>query len=260
MRLTVGTTAFQVDVRGEGEIALVFLHYFGGSSRAWAGVIAGLADTYRCIAPDLRGFGASETTDDRYSVGAGADDVAALIAALHLTRYAVVGHSMGGKIALALAARCPPGLESLVLVAPSPPTPEPIPDAERARLLAGYGERAAAEATLGKITAYPLPPALHAQAVADTLRSSHPAWRWWLERGSREDLSALMGQIALPTRVIAGGEDAAMTAPLLEREVVRRIAGATLAILPGAAHLIPLEAPEETARLIRAAVKQPPHA
>src|SRR3954469_3094878 len=101
--------------RGCGDRTLVFLHYFAGSSRAWAPVIDRLADDHRCIAPDLRGFGTADAPATGYAVNDYANDVAALIGALDIGRHVLVGHSMGGKIALALAARRPPGLEALVL-------------------------------------------------------------------------------------------------------------------------------------------------
>ncbi len=252
MQVSANGAAFNLEDSGTGDHALVFLHYFGGAARSWAAVVPLLVDTYRCIVPDLRGFGDSDATlDDGYSVSAAADDLAALIGALELTRYTLVGHSMGGKIALAFAARRPPGLQSLVLLAPSPPTPEPMEDAERARMLAGYGDRAAAEETVRKGISRPLPPDVHAQAVADNLRTSHIAWRWWLERGSKEDISeTIEGNVAVPVHILAGGDDMAMTASLLEREIAQRVGRASLTTLPGVAHLVPLEAPAEAARFI----------
>src|SRR5215210_602562 len=166
--------------RGRGDRTLVFLHYFAGSSRAWGPVIDRLAADHRCIAPDLRGFGDSDGPATGYAVNDYADDVAALIGSLDLGRYGLVGHSMGGKIALALAARQPPGLEALVLIAPSPPTPEPIPDDVRAHLLASHGDRAAAENTARAIMmAGPGTPAF-TQVVEDNLRTKPLAWRAWL--------------------------------------------------------------------------------
>ncbi len=231
--------------------ALVFLHYFGGSSRAWSKVIEQLSNEYRCIAPDLRGFGDSDATTTNYAVSDSVDDIAALIDALRIKHYVLVGHSMGGKIALSFAARQPPGLKSLILFAPSPPSPEPIDDDERARLLATYGERRAAAATLAKITAHALPSDLLEQALKDNLRASRVAWRAWLERGSREDITAQASQVNVPVLIVAGAKDKAMTADLLQRELTRRIAGARLTLIPGAGHLLPLEVPQATANLIR---------
>lgn len=237
--------------------ALVFLHYFGGSSRAWTKVIERLSNEHRCIAPDLRGFGDSDAPVADYKLSDSAGDVAALIEALQLERYILVGHSMGGKIALSFAAKQPRGLESLILVAPSPPTPEPIPEDERARLLATHGERRAAEETLRKITAHPLPADLFETVIEDNLRSSKQAWRAWLEDESRADISASVPDIAVPTLIVSGAADQAIPTMLLEREVVPRIKRARITVVPDAGHLLPLEVPQLLAELIRAQTLSP---
>jgi pimeloyl-ACP methyl ester carboxylesterase len=256
VRIQVNGTTLNVlqqsALRNQQSAILVFLHYFGGSSRAWTGVIDQLADEHRWVAPDLRGFGNSDAPNAGYTTSEMADDVIALIASLNLERYVLVGHSMGGKIALAVAARRPAGLRSLVLLAPSPPTPEPVDDSERTRLLKSYGDRIAAAETVSKIVAQPLPLQEYEQVIADNLRTSHTAWRAWLEHGSREDISMLMPQINVPVLVAVGAADQVLPAALLEREVVGRITGARLAIVPGrVGHLLPLEAPGATAELIR---------
>ncbi len=231
--------------------SLIFLHYFGGSSRAWTEIIARLADDYHCLAPDLRGFGASDAPVNGYALSDYADDVAELIETIGVKHYTLVGHSMGGKVALALAARRPANLHSLVLLAPSPPTTEPIPDEERTRLLDGFGNRDVTEETVRKITAHPLAAPTFERCVDDALRCSLPAWRAWLERGSREDISADVRRIDVPVLIIAGGKDKPLTSDLLQREVVPRINGARLMTLPGVGHLLPLEAPAALTELIR---------
>lgn len=231
--------------------SLVFLHYFGGSSRAWTEVIAWLAAAYHCLAPDLRGFGTSDAPPDGYALNDYADDVAKLIEAANIKSYVLVGHSMGGKIALTLAARRPANLRSLLLLAPSPPTPEPIAEDEQTRLLTAHGSRLAAEETLRKITIHPLPAPVFEWCIEDTLRCSLPAWRAWLEQGSREDISADVTRINVPTLVVAGEMDEPLTADLLQREVVGRIDGARITTLPDVKHLLPLENPAAIANLIR---------
>lgn len=230
--------------------SLVFLHYFGASSRAWTEVIAGLRATYHCVAPDLRGYGDSDAPPSGYALRDYTDDINELLLKIEINRFVLIGHSMGGKIALAAAARRPANLDSLILLAPSPPTPEPIPEDERARLLAGYGNRAAAVATLRKITARHLPAPIFERCIKDNFRCSPLAWRAWLEDGSHEDFSFDMGRIEVPVFVVAGAMDEPLNASLLEREIVQRIAGARLMTLPDAKHLLPLEQPTKVAWLI----------
>lgn len=233
---------------------LVFLHHYGGSSRSWREVIARLPDC-ECFAPDLRGFGEASDSPVQWGVDDAADDIASRIEAQGFGSYTLVGHSMGGKIALALAARRGAGSQRLVLLAPSPPTPEPMSDATRQQLLEGFGIRSAAEETVAQITDHPLPPELRELAVGDILRAKPNAWRAWLETGSRENIAACMNRIEMPVTVIAGASDGAMTPEVLRREVVERLTDARLHTVPNAAHLLPLEAPEAVVDLIRLALE-----
>ncbi len=249
---------------GGQETTLVFLHFFGGSSRTWQPVRKELDLEFPCVALDLRGFGRTVVTEAAeeaasYSLDLMAADVVEAIGRLGLKRYVLVGHSMGGKVALALAAGygCPPGLEAMALVAPSPPTSEPMPEAERARLLAGLGSRPTAYETLSKTTAAALPATLTEMAVEDELRVAPAAGRAWLERGSRVDISARLERIEAPVFLLAGEKDANITARLLRREIADRLPPEQARepeTVPGAAHLLPLEAPGAVAAFIRRAM------
>ena len=172
-----------------------------------------------------------------------ASDVESMIAQLVRGPYVLVGHSMGGKIALALAARRPADLEALVLVAPSPPTAEPIPQTERERLLSAHGDELAAAVTADAIVAHALAPALRRQVIEDSVRSSREAWRAWLDRGSREDISALVPNIVVPTLVVSSDADMVIPQALLEVELLSRVRHARLVVLHDVGHLSPLECP-----------------
>src|SRR3954452_22743430 len=96
-----------VEDRGEGSPALVFLHYFAGSSRSWRHVVDQAANACRCVRLDVPGFGGSPPLT-AYSVHGVAQAIGAAITPLRLQSYALVGHSMGGKLALAMAPPRPP--------------------------------------------------------------------------------------------------------------------------------------------------------
>ncbi|HSO31463.1 MAG TPA: alpha/beta hydrolase [Labilithrix sp.] len=98
---------------------LVLVHDGVASHETFLATMEHLSSTFRVIAPDLPGFGASEKPDpQRYPYGYDgfADSVADLVAALGLGRVHVCGHAMGGGVALSLAARHPALVHKLVLV------------------------------------------------------------------------------------------------------------------------------------------------
>lgn len=235
---------------GTGEVALVFLHYFGGSSNSWSKVIRELSQEFRCIAIDLPGFGDSQVVT-KLSVSDCADEVTQLIEVLALKKHVVIGHSMGGKIALSLASDKPFGLTSLILVAPSPPTPEPFTDKERTQLLNAYGNVFALEQQLNNVTAKPLQNIDLENSIKDNLRCSHASWNWWVEHGSREDISLRMSTVRIPVLVISGAADPKFPGSFLHDEFIKYLPHAYFEEIREAGHLLPLEAPEAVAKLIR---------
>lgn len=232
--------------------SLIFLHYWAGSGREWHTVAADLGVDCQCLTPDLGGFGDAPPPSGGYSVDAYASAVEALISQRQLTDYVLVGHSMGGKIALEVAARQPAGLRGLALLSPSPPSPEPMTEEERQQSLAAYGDPPAAEKTFEKITSRPLPDELHQQVIADNLRSSRAAWDAWLLQGSKEDLCARMPRVRVPVCLIVGTADAVLPPQVHRRELLPCLAqSTTMHLIEGAGHLLPLEAPGEVVQLLR---------
>ncbi len=100
---------------GEGE-PIVLLHGITGSSETWLDVFAGLAERYSVIAPDLLGHGHSAKPRGDYSLGAYASGIRDLLAALGYENATVVGHSLGGGIAMQMAYQFPERCDRLVLV------------------------------------------------------------------------------------------------------------------------------------------------
>ncbi|WP_134494829.1 alpha/beta fold hydrolase [Microvirga pakistanensis] len=249
-----GPTLHEED-QGGGSPALVFLHYFGGSLRSWAHVARDLSSSGRCLSIDLPGFGHSAPLL-AYSVHMVAQAVAMRISGHRLDNYVLVGHSMGGKLALACAAANPPGLVGLVLVAPSPPSPEPMDERERSRLLATHGDRASAEQTLRTITRRPIRADDAAVCIEDNLLTSPEAWHWWLAQGSREDITAQAGLVACPALVLGGSDDPVIQPQVIAAEVMPCLADAARLEIAGAGHLLPFEAAQEVATAVRGFVTQ----
>lgn len=96
--------------------ALLLVHGMAGSAATWKHVLARLARDYTVIAPDLLGHGKSDKPRTDYSLGAFAAGLRDLLVALGIERATVVGHSLGGGIAMQMAYQHPERVERLVLV------------------------------------------------------------------------------------------------------------------------------------------------
>jgi pimeloyl-ACP methyl ester carboxylesterase len=107
--------------------ALLLLHGLGCDHATWEPVLAALSRRYTVIAPDLLGHGASDKPRADYSVGGYANGMRDLLAYLGLDRVTVVGHSLGGGVAMQFAYQYPELTERLVLVAPGGFGPEVTP-------------------------------------------------------------------------------------------------------------------------------------
>lgn len=97
---------------------LVFLHGWGASHKFWRWAFSAFAPRYRCIAPDLAGFGLSEKPRRDYSIGALTAWLGKFLDAVGHPRATLVGHSMGGTIALQFAMDHPERVERLAVVNP----------------------------------------------------------------------------------------------------------------------------------------------
>jgi len=243
-------TTLTVHTAGAGR-PLVLLHGFPLDHRMWEAQ-APLADHVRLIAPDLRGFGGS-TAEVATSMEQLADDVAALLAALHVTTPAVIcGLSMGGYVAQHLAVRHPDRVAALVLVDTKLEADTAEARAARADLAAKVGrlgQGILADAMIprllaGSAAARGLP---HRAAIEETIR------RTILEQpvasiqaalgalGGRPDMTEAMRHVRVPTLLIVGAEDAITPPECLER-AEEIMPCSRLLIVPQAGHMTPLEA------------------
>ncbi|MBO9195930.1 alpha/beta hydrolase [Rhizobium sp. 16-449-1b] len=253
MDVTVNGIKLYVDEHGAGELAIVFLHYWGGTSRTWKSVIKALKADVRSLAFDARGWGKSDRPADDYDIASMANDIEVAISSLGLKRYVLVGHSMGGKVAQLLASRRPVGLAGLILVAPSPAQGKALPEGVREGMKNGYASRESTAWTVDNIlTELPLSQALHDQVIDDSIGGAAAAKQHWPAAGISEDVSGDLDRIEVPVLVIGGEKDKVDSVELLRSVVVPSLPGAELSVIPGVGHLLPLEAPQEVASLITA--------
>lgn len=235
---------------------VVFIHGFTQTHTSWDPVAHHFRGNWRVLQVDLPGHG------DSPRARAGVEAAAALLsqtvdAALGPGRVALVGYSMGGRIALRAALDCPERYAALALLGASPGLADATSRAERAHadaLLAAELARIGVSRFLDQWLSGPLFATLDprhagrpererndADALADALRFLGP--------GSQAPLWDRLGELSVPTLLLAGELDPRY------RSVATTMAAqigehARAAIVPGAGHAAHLEQPDHTARLL----------
>lgn len=104
---------------GQRGPTLLLIHGATGYGGAWSVLADGFADDYRLLAPDLRGHGDSDQPPTGYTARCYAQDLVGLLRELQLDEVAVAGSSLGGNVALTLAAEHPELVDRLVLLDPA---------------------------------------------------------------------------------------------------------------------------------------------
>ncbi len=237
---------------------LVFLHYFGGAAVSWQWVAELLSDSFRCIAINLPGFG-NAAPMEQPSIKGFAAFVKQELQKLNVETYTLIGHSMGGKIAMQLAAIAQAeSVKALILIAPSPPTVENMPAEEKKRML-NHPNKEEAEKTAKRGTIKSLTDEQYKLAVETQLIIDHNTWRWWLVEGMNHSIADQVKKIKIPITILASEDDPAITYDQIQKEVVAILKGAKLVTTKDVGHLIPMESPEWVADQIRhAALKKVP--
>jgi len=243
---------------------IFFLHALGMSGREWSTVSALLPPDVEGVPLDLPGYGSHAGWGAR-SLEQLVDWTVDQIKARPARSWAIAGHSMGGKIATLVAARSLRGEAGLsgclgvILVAASPPSPEPMDEERRQRMIGWFKDgpprREDAEAFLEANIAGGLDSSSRELALDDIQRTSPAAWIDWLRTGSREDRSADVGELRVPAVIVAGAEDGDLGEAAQRRLNLPHFPKAgDVRVLAGCAHLIPLEQPQALADLVRQAM------
>lgn len=233
---------------GAGE-TVVLLHGLGGSRTAWRPQLEALGTHRRVVAWDLPGYGASAPLDGPLTFPALADAVARLLDALAVDRAHLVGLSMGGMVAQHAALQHPDRVRSLALLSTSPAfgldgtRPE---DWKVARLVPLEAGREPNDYAAGVITAIAGPeisPAMVAEQAAAMGRISGAAMRRAIDCLPTHDLRGRLGEVTAPALVMTGELDRE-TPPPYGRALADELRTATFRTVPGAGHLLPVEAPD----------------
>jgi 3-oxoadipate enol-lactonase len=247
------------DTGGQGE-PVVFLHGLLFDGRQYEAQVSALRDRFRCITLDFRGQGRSAASRGGYQIEQHTADVLAVVRRLDVAPMHVVGLSMGGFVALRIAARDPSLLRSLTLINTSA--------AAHARSKVPKQLMLAAVARLTGVSLAPVLSGVEAEMYGEAFRRD-PARvgerDMWRQRWARADRSALvktllgfmirpdirdeLGNVTVPTLIIAGAADASLP-PSYSRQIHSLIPGSRLVELPGVGHSSPVEEPAGVTRAL----------
>jgi 3-oxoadipate enol-lactonase len=250
---TPSATLFVTEAGPADRPAILFSNSLGTTHRMWDAVVEELAPDFRCIRYDTRGHGTSRRKGRAaFEIADLAEDAIAILDNLGLERVHFAGLSLGGMTGQALAARHPQRLASLTLMATTAHMPLAQAWLDRAALVRREGTGAILAATLqrwftpGYLEANP--PAIGVIS-RDFATNDAEGYAACCEAIARMDLRALLPDISVQTLVVAGQQDPATPVSMSEF-LCDQIPNARLVVLDPAAHLLAVEQPAASARLI----------
>ena len=226
---------------------IVLIHGYPFNRALWDEQIPALSQSYRVVAPDLRGFGDSDASQDPSTMSHLAADIAALMDHLAIPRATICGLSMGGYVALAFYKQFHSRVRALVLA----DTRAQADTEEAKQTRAQQAEKALAEGMAGIADAM-LPKLLTPETVSkrpevvkfvrDMMLKTKPEGAAAALRGmaEREDQTELLPKISVPTLIVVGADDA--ITPVADSEKMHHgIAGSSLVVLDHAGHVSNVE-------------------
>lgn len=238
------------DRRGKGK-PLVLLHGYPLDHHLWDEVVPLLEDQFDIILPDLRGFGRSSTLDSFYTMEDIASDIVGLLDSLGIQKAAIVGHSMGGYVALAFARLYPGRVTGLGLVSSQLLGDTPARRDDRFKTAAEVADKGTASVVETMTPKFTSDPRLQEFARNSMERQQPAAYIGALKAmGERMDSTPLLASINYPVVIVHG--DADNLIPIdRAREVKAALPSAYLVEIGGAGHMPMMEAKEKTAEALR---------
>jgi pimeloyl-ACP methyl ester carboxylesterase len=233
---------------GSGAPPLVFVHGWQADHTVWRSTIDALGPDVHTLAVDLRGSGESRSAGGPYRLERFAADLHELVDRRNLGSIIVVGHSMGGTLALRYALDFPQATRALVLVAPVPASGGGYSPKGEAYLRATAGDPVAARDWLTRTLTNPSDEAILGALCETAARTERAAALESFESWAFSDFAEETRKIEAPVLVIAPEHDAP---EVTERNVAALLPNARCVVLSDSAHYAIAERPKDIADSIR---------
>ena len=249
-KINVNGIQLAYERRGKGT-PLVLLHGYPLDHHLWDEVLPLLEGTFDIILPDLRGFGESTTVDSTSSMDEYASDIVGLLDQLNIQKTAIVGHSMGGYVALALTRLYPDRVSGLGLVSSQVLSDPPDRKEGRYKSAADVAENGIGSVVATMTPKFTADERLQSFARASMERQQPAAYIGALKAmAERLDSTSLLSSLKVPVVIIHGNSDALIPADRA-REVKTALPEAYLVEISGAGHMPMMEAKEKTAQALK---------
>lgn len=231
---------------GNGKKLLIFLHYFGGDADSWQWVAKNISPEFTCIAIKLPGFG-NTASIIAPSILNFALIIKSIINKIGIHKYSLIGHSMGGKIALQLAAiDKEKNIENLILIAPSPPGMEFLSSKTKIQMLQKPVKKNIIK-LVKSLTVKPLSKHKINTSIKSQIATTKYARDWWVNSGSQQSIINQLKKIKCPITVLASKTDKAINYSVIKNKVISLLKNTKLKEIKNSGHLYPLEVPENIA-------------
>lgn len=236
---------------------LVLVHGNFGSKRWFQEQLVSPPAGWRLLALDLPNFGESDRMPEKIEVVRYAEYLAGFCDSLELERPALLGHSFGGAVVQALAARQPKAISKLLLVSSVPPDGLDTPSAHIDRLRALEGDRSAMADALAA-TMPSRRPDLFEELVDDGLGMASSAFTGNVEALARFNLRQTVDRVEVPVLVLRGDLDLPhLITEAMARQTASSYPRSRLELWPDVGHSPQLEAPDRFNRLLTEFLKEP---
>ncbi len=257
MRISINDISCEVEVRGSGQ-PILFIHGFPLDHTMWNSQLDCFSQSYRVIAPDLRGFGQSHVTTGTVSMNQYSHDLNEILDQLNITEPVILcGLSMGGYISWEFIRNYPDRVKAIILCDTRAAADSPEAVGNRMKMI----ETIQTEGT-APVTTVMLPKLFSTESlknrqeivnkIKETILNTLTVGIVAALRGmaERPDSTELLSSIQKPTLLIVGEED--QLTPVDEMQgMANQIPDAEITVIKGAGHMSPMECPDQVNEAIK---------